>query len=126
KPADLLLPAYDDPLGVTAAFNLNLLVRINRELGGGFDVRRFRHRALYDRELGRIEMRLESRVQQTVPIRDLGIEVPFAARESLPTESSYRFDPEQLSELARATGFALGRGWTDAGGRFGVYLFTPF
>jgi len=125
KPEDLLLPAYDDPLGVTAAFDLNLLVRINRELGGGFDVRRFRHRALYDRDLGRIEMRLESLVAQTVPIQELGIEVPFAAGESLHTESSYRFDPDQLAELGRETGFALARGWTDAAGRFGVYLLTP-
>jgi L-histidine Nalpha-methyltransferase len=126
KPESLLLPAYDDPLGVTAAFDLNLLVRINRELGGAFDVGRFRHRTLYDRGLGRIEMLLESRVAQTVAIRDLGMEVGFAAGETIHTESSYRFSPERLAALARETGFALRQEWTDPDRLFGIYLLTPF
>jgi dimethylhistidine N-methyltransferase len=125
KPARLLLPAYDDPLGVTAAFNLNLLGRINRELGGAFDLRRFQHRAIYDPGRGRIEMRIESREAQTVPIRGLGIEVAFDPGETIHTESSYRFDREQIAALAQATGFALKREWTDAGRRFGVYLLEP-
>lgn len=126
KPAHLLLPAYDDPLGVTAAFNLNLLVRINRELGGAFEIGRFRHRALYDAERGRIEMRIESLEAQTVPVRSLGIEVPFAAGETIHTESSYRFDRGQLEALGRETGFALRRGWTDPEKRYGLFLLAPF
>jgi L-histidine N-alpha-methyltransferase len=125
KPASLLLPAYDDPLGVTAAFNLNLLGRINRELGGAFDLRRFRHRALYDPGPGRIEMRIVSPEAQTVPIRDLGMEVPFASGETIHTESSYRFDREQLTALAGESGFSLRREWSDSGRRFGLYLLEP-
>jgi L-histidine Nalpha-methyltransferase len=122
KPEDVLIPAYDDPLGVTAAFNLNLLVRINRELGGGFDLAAFRHRALYNQGEGRIEMHLESRRQQTVPIRTLGIEVPFAAGETIHTESSYKFDLGQVAELASGAGFRLARTWTDSGERFASNL----
>lgn len=122
KSEDVLIPAYDDPLGVTAAFNLNLLVRINRELGGGFDLASFRHRAVYNREEGRIEMHLESRRAQTVPVRSLGIEVPFAEGETIHTESSYKFDLGQVAVLAREAGFRLARTWTDSGGRFASSL----
>jgi L-histidine N-alpha-methyltransferase len=73
KSDEVLIPAYDDALGVTAAFNLNLLVRINRELGGEFDLAGFRHCAVYDDELGRVEMRIESLVDQKVRIRDLDL-----------------------------------------------------
>jgi dimethylhistidine N-methyltransferase len=122
KPENVLIPAYDDPLGVTAAFNRNLLVRINRELGGGFDVSAFRHRAVYNREKGRIEMHLESRREQTVPIRDLRIEVPFAAGETIHTENSYKFRVEQVVALATATGFELRRTWQDSRGWFASNL----
>jgi dimethylhistidine N-methyltransferase len=122
KSEDVLIPAYDDPLGVTAAFNLNLLGRINRELGGGFDLSSFRHRALYNREAGRIEMHLESRSAQTVAIRSLGIEVPFEAGETIHTESSYKFDLDQVAALARETGFELRRTWTDPAGWFSSNL----
>jgi len=122
KPEEILLPAYDDALGVTAAFNLNLLVRINRELGGAFDVRAFRHRARYDRERGRIEMHLESLRDQTVPVRALGIEISFRAGETIHTESSYKFRPDQIADLATATGFALRHIWYDSGRRFGSHL----
>ncbi|HSS49472.1 MAG TPA: L-histidine N(alpha)-methyltransferase [Thermoanaerobaculia bacterium] len=114
KPEEVLIPAYDDPLGVTAAFDLNLLVRINRELGGGFDITAFRHRAIYNREVGRIEMHLESRQAQTVPIHALGIEVSFAAGETIHTESSYKFRVDQIAALAAETGFELRRTWTDS------------
>jgi dimethylhistidine N-methyltransferase len=126
KAEEILLPAYDDALGVTAAFNLNLLVRINRELGGAFDLAAFRHRARYDREKGRIEMHLESLRGQTVPIRALGIEIPFAAGETIHTESSYKFRPGQVAELAAATRFELRRTWTDSGRRFGSHLLVAF
>lgn len=124
KSEEVLLPAYDDPLGVTAAFNLNLLVRINRELGGGFDLRGFRHRALYNRVEGRVEMHLESLREQTVPIRNLGIEVPFAAGETIHTENSHKFDLGQVAELASGAGFRLARTWTDAGEKFASNLLS--
>jgi L-histidine N-alpha-methyltransferase len=122
KAESVLVPAYDDALGVTAAFDLNLLVRINRELGGDFDLRAFRHRAVYNSREGRVEMHLESRHAQTVAIRGLGIEIPFAAGETIHTESSYKFDREQITTLAADTGFELRKAWTDAGERFASNL----
>lgn len=122
KSEGVLLPAYDDPLGVTAAFNLNLLLRINRELGGGFDLAAFRHRAIYNRQEGRIEMHLESRRTQTVPVRALGVDVPFVQGETIHTENSYKFTLEQVAELAAGAGFKLEKTWTDSGGRFASSL----
>lgn len=122
KPESILVPAYDDALGVTAAFNLNVLSRINQELGGGFDLGAFRHRARWNRELGRMEMHLESLREQTVPIRDPGLEVRFAAGETIHTESSYKLDPGQVAEMAAAGGFAVRRTWTDRGGKFASIL----
>ena len=122
KPESVLVPAYDDALGVTASFNLNLLLRINRELGGGFELGAFRHRALWNREHGRIEAHLESLREQTVPIRDLGLEVRFALGETIHTESSYKLDLGQVAELAEAGGFVLRRTWTDREGRFASNL----
>jgi L-histidine N-alpha-methyltransferase len=122
KPESVLVPAYDDALGVTAAFNLNLLVRVNRELGGEFDLGAFRHKAVYNPREGRMEMHLESRRAQTVAIRELGIEVPFAAGETIHTESSYKFDREQIAALAADTGFEVRKTWTDSEGRFASNL----
>jgi L-histidine N-alpha-methyltransferase len=122
KPESVLIPAYDDALGVTAAFNLNLLVRVNRELGGEFDLHAFRHRALYNQREGRVEMHLESRRAQTVAVRELGLEVPFAEGETIHTESSYKFDREQLAALAADTGFEVRKTWTDSGERFASNL----
>jgi L-histidine N-alpha-methyltransferase len=122
KPESVLIPAYDDALGVTAAFNLNLLVRINRELGGEFDLGAFRHKAVYNPREGRMEMHLESRRAQTVAIRSLGVEVPFAAGETIHTESSYKFDREQIAALAADTGFEVRKTWTDSEGRFASNL----
>jgi dimethylhistidine N-methyltransferase len=124
KSADVLIAAYDDPLGVTAAFNLNVLARINRELGGAFDVRRFRHRATYDADAGRVEMHLVSDSAQTVAIRGLGMTVTFEEGESIHTESSHKYDRDQLAELARDSGFALERTWLDAQERFSLNLFA--
>ena len=120
KPRAILEPAYDDALGVTAAFNLNLLARINRELGGAFDLATFAHRARYDETLGRIEMHLVSRVAQQVRIGEY--EVTFAAGESIHTESSYKHDDATLHALATAGGFAIERQWTDANGWFADVL----
>ena len=116
--------AYDDAKGVTARFNLNLLERINRELGGDFDLARFQHRAVYDREFKRIEMHLVSRVAQTV--RVLGRSFQFATGESIHTENSYKYSLEQFRALARGAGWQPARTWTDANRDFSVHeLVTP-
>lgn len=122
KPESVLIPAYDDPLGVTAAFNLNVLGRINRELGGEFDLRSFRHRARYDRELGRIEMHLESLRDQAVPIRGINLEAQFRAGETIHTESSHKFDPEQIVALAAESGMELRWSWFDRAKQFSSNL----
>jgi dimethylhistidine N-methyltransferase len=122
KPEAELLMAYDDPLGVTAAFNMNVLGRINRELGGELDLRSFRHQARYDRERGRIEMHLESLRDQTVPIRGINLEVGFQAGETIHTESSYKFDPDQISALAAEAGLELRRTWYDRAKQFSSNL----
>jgi L-histidine N-alpha-methyltransferase len=124
KPASLLVPAYDDALGVTAAFNLNLLARINRELGGDFDLRKFAHRAIYNDSQSRIEMHLVSREPQRVRIRAINLNIHFDAAETIHTENSYKFDAEQLAALARDTGFALRQTWRDAAQRFSFNLLT--
>lgn len=124
KSTEILIPAYDDALGVTAAFNLNLLVRINRELGGNFDIAKFRHRALYNEEHGRIEMHLFSLVKQVVRISRISLEVTFEQDESLHTENSYKYNVEDLRELARLTGFHLNRTWYDKNQHFSSNLFT--
>ncbi len=122
KPLAELIPAYDDALGVTAAFDLNLLLRINRELGGDFDLAAFRHLARYDERDHRIEMHLESRIPQRVRIAALDLEIELAAGETIWTESSYKFSLEQVAHLGSESGFHLARTWTDAGRRFGSHL----
>ena len=124
KSRAVLEPAYDDSLGVTAAFNLNVLARINRELGGHFDLKSFRHHAFYDAKLGRIEMHLVSTSSQTVPIDALGVEIAFSAGESIHTESSYKHDDTTLAALALASGFRIEKKWTDARGWFADVLMT--
>ena len=116
--------AYDDALGVTAAFNLNLLARINRELGADFRLRDFRHVALYNAREGRVEIYLESLREQAVRVGALSLDVRFGAGERIHTENSYKYDPEELSALAGATGFRLARTWLDAGERFSSNLFV--
>jgi len=105
--------AYDDPQGVTAAFNLNLLARINRELGGDFVIRDFAHEALYNRSERRIEMHLRSRRDQQVFIRDAGIEAPFRRGETIWTESSHKFELPEVRTLAADSGFDCVRQWVD-------------
>ena len=113
KPVEQMLVAYDDPAGVTAAFNLNLLGRINRELDGDFDLRQFEHVARYEVDAQRIEMHLRSRSQQVVNIRRAELLVDFLAGETIWTEVSHKFRPEQIARLARAAGFRLERQWID-------------
>ena len=122
KPEEILLPAYNDALGVTAAFNLNVLRRINREFGGDFALDQFEHEARYNREHGRIEMHLISRKEQVVNIHDLDLEVPFRKGESIHTESSYKFDAQQIEELAGTTGFKLDHVWYDSNRYFALNL----
>ncbi len=123
KDAPLLEAAYDDAAGVTAAFNLNVLSRINRELGANFDLAAFRHRACWDRAKSRVEMHLESTCTQQVKIPALdGLTLEFAARETIHTESSYKFTDAAIARLLERAGFALERTWKDPQGWFGVYL----
>ncbi len=118
KSPDVLIPAYSDPLGVTAVFNLNVLARINRELGGTFDLKNFQHRAVFNEDAGRIEMHLVSRVAQTVNIRALDLRVEFQTGETIHTENSYKYDLPQLATLAEATGFQPVNTWFDDERRF--------
>lgn len=113
KPVEQMLAAYDDPAGVTAAFNLNLLARINRELEGDFDLRQFEHMARYDPAAQRVEMHLCCRSPQTVTIRQADVTVGFARGETIWTESSYKFQPGQIDGIARGAGFHLERQWID-------------
>lgn len=117
-----LEPAYDDALGLTAAFNLNLLARVNRELGGNFDLRAFKHHAFYNDEIGRVEIYIESIRPQTVRIDALDLEVHFAAGERIHTENSYKYDLEGIAQLASATGYTCSRTWLDSGKRFSSNL----
>jgi uncharacterized SAM-dependent methyltransferase len=113
KAESKMILAYDDPLGVTAAFNLNLLARINRELGANFVIREFEHQARYDRRERRIEMHLRSRRDQTVVIRETGSTVRFRAGETIWTESSHKFRLSDVSDLAAAGGFQCVQQWVD-------------
>ncbi len=122
KAAATLESAYDDPTGVTAAFNKNVLGRIDRELAGEFDLRAFRHVAHYDPERGSVDSFLESMRAQTVRIGRLGMAVDLAAGERIHTESSYKFALADVERLAAQTGWRLERSWTDAAGRFAVSL----
>jgi L-histidine N-alpha-methyltransferase len=122
KSRTILEPAYDDPLGVTAAFNRNLLVRMNRELGASFDLDAFTHRAFYDETLGRNEMHLVSTKAQRVEIGALALAVDFAEGETIHSESSYKHDESTLASLAEAGGFAIYRTWKDARALFADVL----
>src|ERR1035437_297085 len=113
KPTAQLLDANDDPTGVTAAFNLNLLGRINRELDGDFDLRQFAHVIRYHEEAQRIEMHLRSRVYQIVSIRKADLIVDFAAGETICTEACHKFYLEQVETMADAAGFRLQQQWVD-------------
>jgi L-histidine Nalpha-methyltransferase len=122
KPAALLEAAYDDELGVTAAFNLNLLKHLNRLLGSDFDVRGWQHLALFNRAESRVEMHLAARAATTV--RWPGAQRHFEAGERIHTESSYKWTPSGFAALLREAGFAQVRHWTDPQAWFGVCLAT--
>jgi dimethylhistidine N-methyltransferase len=119
KDERVLYDAYNDAAGVTARFNLNVLVRINRELGGNFDLSAFTHRAIYNRERHRIEMHLFSKKTQTV--RMLGTTFSFRPGESIHTENSYKYSIPRFAALARDSGWMVGESWTDPKGMFSVH-----
>jgi dimethylhistidine N-methyltransferase len=119
KDERVLYEAYNDAAGVTARFNLNVLERINRELGGNFDMSGFIHRAIYNRERHRIEMHLISKKSQSVRI--LGRNFSFRAGESIHTESSYKYSLDRFTALARGSGWATRESWTDADRMFSVH-----
>jgi L-histidine N-alpha-methyltransferase len=119
-----LLLAYDDPLGVTAAFNRNLLVRINRELGGDFNLSAFGHQAVWNGEQQRIEMRLISLAEQAVRIPAAESTIRFRSGEWIWTESSYKYTPEQIVEMGAAANLATRDQWVDGAARFALTLFT--
>ena len=125
KDRDELERAYDDPRGVTARFNKNILAHINRELGGRFQLQRFRHRARYDDVAGRIEIHLLSTVPHKVRIDQLDLTVAFGAGESIHTESSYKYSRAEIEQLARAGNLRMQHQWLDAENRFSVNLFRP-
>jgi dimethylhistidine N-methyltransferase len=111
KDLTVLHRAYNDRDGVTAAFNLNLLERVNRELNADFQLERFQHRAFYNQEEGRIEMHLLSKGEQVVHLDDVSI--PFAEGESIWTESSYKYSLDEFEQLAADAGFSVEKVWTD-------------
>jgi L-histidine N-alpha-methyltransferase len=113
KPPEQLIAAYDDPAGVTAAFNINLLARINRELGADFNLRSFRHEARYNAAGKRIEMHLVSMHDQCVKIPSAHCTVRFGAGESIWTESSHKYEVSDLEMMAAQGGFRVRKTWTD-------------
>jgi L-histidine Nalpha-methyltransferase len=122
KPESALLLAYDDPLGVTAAFNRNLLVRINRELGADFDVDQFRHQAVWNGSESRVEMHLVAGYAQRVRVDHAELDVHLEAGERIWTESSYKYSPDAIRALLQSCGFAVAAQWIDEGDRFALTL----
>ncbi len=120
KDAAILNRAYDDAAGVTAAFNLNILGRINRELDGSFDLDEFSHEARYDAERGRVEMHLASEKEQTVEI--LGRDFRFRKGETIHTENSYKYTVDEFSEMAGSAGFIKAKTWTDSSNLFSIHF----
>ena len=122
KPIDTLLRAYDDPLGVTAAFNRNLLVRVNRELGGNFDLNAFAHRAVWNAALSRIEMHLVSKGRQHVRIAAAGVDITLDDGETVWTESSYKYRVSQVDGMLQAADLHPEGQWIDPAGQFALTL----
>jgi dimethylhistidine N-methyltransferase len=120
KDPAVLVPAYDDAAGVTAAFNRNILVRLNREADADFDVDSFAHRAIWNDVESRIEMHLESRHDQLVQIA--GHTIRFAEGETIHTENSYKYSPERFATLAAEAGWQVAQQWNDPQRRFSLHL----
>jgi L-histidine Nalpha-methyltransferase len=124
KPIAKLLLAYDDPTGVTAAFNMNLLGRINRDLGADFDLKQFRHVARYDESERRVEMHLLSKVWQHVTIREAGLRFYLREGETIWTESSHKYNTDEVIQMGVRTGFDCVKQWIDTEWNFAQNLFS--
>jgi len=124
KPSTQLIPAYDDELGVTAAFNLNLLARINRDLDANFDLRHFSHLAMINREARSVEMHLRSNRRQTVTIAAADLEVEFLEGETIWTESSHKYSIDEIFGMAHHAGFRCEAQWVDQQWPFAESLLT--
>jgi L-histidine Nalpha-methyltransferase len=122
KDIPTLVAAYDDASGVTAAFNRNVLARINRELGADFDLMKFRHKVRWNGEHSRIEMHLESLMAHDVSIGALDLSVAFRRGETIHTENSYKYSIQGVQHLLAQTGFTVFEDWTDVHRWFGVFL----
>ncbi len=120
KPERKLLLAYDDPLGVTAAFNLNLLARINRELQGSFELDGFAHHVLWNEARSRVEMHLRSSRRQRIDVRGADLDFVMAEGEMIWTESSYKYEPPEIVSMLERTGFRVRAQWTDTVDRFAL------
>jgi uncharacterized SAM-dependent methyltransferase len=120
KDPNLLHAAYNDAAGVTAAFNLNLLERINRELGANFDTSAFAHRAFYNESAGRVEMHLVSRRPQRINLGS-GVRIAFDQDETIHTENCYKYTPTTFHDLAADAAYHPARMWTDANRWFSVH-----
>lgn len=125
KDRAVLEAAYDDASGVTAAFNLNMLQRMNREFDARFDLRTFRHRARYDEAAGRVEMHLVSRRAQRVAIPGLKLEIELAEGESIHTENSYKYADDEIAALLEGAGLRAEAWWTDSREMFRLVLARP-
>ncbi len=125
KSAAVLEPAYDDAAGVTARFNKNVLIRVNEELDGHFDLASFEHLARYDEAEGRVEMHLVSQIDQTVVIDDLKLDVAFAEGETIHTENSYKYSLDEIGDLATTSGLMIEGQWFDGERRFSLNLLAP-
>jgi len=120
KPLSILIPAYNDAKGITAVFNLNLLARINRELGGNFDLSRFAHDAVWNDEAGRVEMYLVSLANQAV--HAVGRAFDFSKGERIHTENSHKYTVAEFQTLARASGWLPVKAWTGPDRLFSLHL----
>jgi L-histidine Nalpha-methyltransferase len=126
KPEEALRLAYDDPLGVTAAFNRNLLVRINRELSGDFDVTQFAHQAVWNAEAARIEMHLVAQSAQQIHVRDADIAFTMSRGDRIWTESSYKYRTEEVVRLVERAGFLPIMQWIDHDDQFALSLVEAY
>ena len=125
KPWPILQAAYDDALGVTADFNRNILVRLNRELQANFNLERFPHQVLWNAETNAVEMHLRSLGEQTAYIKDLDLMVEFQDGETIHTESSHKYTHESLTRLCESAGLRVQTSWTDDQGWFALNLIVP-
>ena len=125
KDKSIIENAYNDAQGVTAEFNLNLLTHVNRELGGDFNIENFDHKAIYNEEVGRIEMYLISNIDQKAFISELDLEVSFTANETIHTENSFKYSLDDIDTLAEETGLYVEQQWFDPEHLFSLNLFAP-